>query len=185
MKPNDPLSQRAAGALLAGMVALAAVGGLYAVHVPMPHNPIHLPYEKKVPVVQFLPEGWKFFTRDPQEEEILLYERAGGAWVRAKNIPNGRAENLFGGSRRGRASAIELGRITGGLPRSSWQDCSDDPAKCLDRLASPRKIKNDNGKPQICGAVGVALQKPVPWAWATSKRSVTMPSRVALLEIQC
>jgi len=37
----------------------------------------------------------------------------------------------------------------------------------------------------LCGAVGIVLQKPVPWAWARDGRSVIMPSRVARFWIAC
>ena len=51
--------------------------------------------------------------------------------------------------------------------------------------AKPLHITNRSPEPTLCGAIGVALQKPIPWAWIDLPRPVVMPSRVVLLEVQC
>src|SRR5271166_3733887 len=56
----------------------------YVVHVALPFNPIRLPFERWVYVTFWAPEGWGFFTRDPQEAALLFFKReTDGKWISA------------------------------------------------------------------------------------------------------
>jgi len=176
---------RRAGALMTGLWGIAAALGLYATHAAMPHNPIHLPYERQLQIQLLLPEGWKFFTRDPQDEDLLVLKPAGGAWAAPDNTSNGEAANFFGAARTGRAMFVEAGLLTANVPDWAWKECKEEPTHCLDRLGPALSVVNPNRRPQLCGTVGLARLKPVPWAWASSAHPVVMPSRVLRIEVQC
>jgi antimicrobial peptide system SdpA family protein len=167
------------------MSAVVAVVGLYAIHPAMPHNPIHLPMEKSVSMPMFVPEGWKFFTRDPQEEQYFIVKQEGSRWVSPDNTNNGSPVNLFGASRRGRAMFVEMGALSSEVPDWRWSDCKGDVGPCLDAFDAPVRVKSSGARPQLCGAIGVAKRKIVPWAWSSSPRPVVMPSKVLRLEVQC
>jgi antimicrobial peptide system SdpA family protein len=185
MNPEDTKQSKRVGLFLWAILTFVAVVGVYAAHPPLPHNAIHLPYEDHIDATLFLPEGWKFFTRDPQDEAITYFERAGNGWVVPANTPNGRMANYFGASRDGRGQSVELGRVISSVPKSAWHECDALPTACLDRLETGFHLTNTNRRPLVCGTIGVALQKPIPWAWSAYDPPVVMPSHVIRLEITC
>jgi antimicrobial peptide system SdpA family protein len=165
---------------------------IYAVHAVMPPNPIKLPFEKhlRLYALMLLPQGWAFFTRDPREERFHVFSRdQNGKWIRALRGPNASPANFFGLKRASRAQGIEVGLLLSKVPGSGWQTCSEQPEVCLEQAPLVATIENITPHPTLCGEVGLALQKPVPWAWSYhrsgSQITITMPSKVARLEVRC
>ena len=176
---------RLAGALVLAMTAAAVVVGVYATHPAMPHNPVHLPLEQKLGVSIFLPEGWKFFTRDPQEEQYFLLRPTADGWASPENQSNAGVANLLGARRTGRAMFVELGAITSSIPDWQWTDCKGPPAACLEGVLASVSVNDRSPRPQLCGSLGVVKQRIVPWAWANSAKPIVMPSKVLRLDVQC
>jgi antimicrobial peptide system SdpA family protein len=185
MSENVSWRSRAAGLLLAGMVGVAGLVAAYAAHVPMPYNPVHLPFEKSLTMARFLPEGWKFFTRDPREESVFVMAPSSEGWVPMAGAANGSLFNALGASRQGRARSVELGQLTSRVSKSEWRDCDRAPATCLEGIATPVHVQTASSRPQLCGLHAVVAQKPVPWAWRNASPPVVMPSRVLLMDVQC
>src|SRR5215470_17697398 len=80
--PTPDRLRRLALLALATFTFLATVA-VYAVHGTMPANALKLPGESKERLILFLPEAWKFFTRDPREERLSVFRREpSGAWSR-------------------------------------------------------------------------------------------------------
>lgn len=157
----------------------------YAVHPVLPFNAIRLPGESALDVELLLPEGWGFFSRNPQDELEHFFRRASdGSWQPL--LPDSYASPHFelGLSRRGRASTQEARWVIQRLPAASWIQCTDAATLCLER-APQVSIKSAQPQQALCGAVGIVLQEPVPWAWASHKKDVCMPSRVIRLWIEC
>lgn len=176
---------RILGAVALGLAAGAACLVSYAVHGSLPYNPLELPGEKKLLTRTWAPEGWKFFTRNAQEERPVLFTRRNGAWERAEQGPASRPRYLFGLNREGRAQGLEFGLLLEQLPASAWRECSESPVSCLSAPGQPLHVTNRSPEPSLCGTVGIALQKPIPWAWLDVPRPVVMPSHVVLLDVQC
>jgi antimicrobial peptide system SdpA family protein len=183
---EDKKGLRRAGAVLLAAMTTWGIVGVYAVHACMPYNPIKLPGEHALDVRILVPEGWRFFTRDPQEEGASAYqESADGSFSPIVRKPNADRSNLFGASRVGRSHGVEMGTLIEQIPDSDWTKCTGEPAKCVEQAKVVATVKTGSPAPTMCGSIGVVLQKPVPWAWARSKRPVTMPSRVAKVVVQC
>ena len=177
---------RRAGAILLAACAAWTTIGIYAVHAIMPYNPIKLPGEKAVEVGAWAPEGWKFFTRSPLEERALAFHATdAGDFAPVPHVTYSSPSNLFGASRRARVVGLEMGTLLEQVSDTQWTKCDDAPAKCLERATVVATVKNGAPHPTMCGSIGIALQKPVPWAWARASRPVTMPSRVARVVVQC
>jgi len=158
----------------------------YSVHGALPTNPIKLPMEQSVYAQVFMPQGWKFFTRDPREEEIGAFvRRPDGRWVSALRGPNGSPSNLFGLSRATRAQGIELGLISTAANRLTWQECKERLTVCVEKAPLAADVKNPTPDPTLCGEIGLTLQPPVPWAWSGARRKVTMPSKALRVNVQC
>lgn len=131
------------------------------------------------------PAGWGFFTRDPQEPKIhaFAYDLESGQY-RPSNAPDVRGPGVLGIDRHSRALNIEIGAIQPMIPASAWVPCSGDPTECI-AAERARAVDNPMADPLLCGRIGLARMKPVPWAWARSGRPVHMPSHTTLLRVEC
>jgi len=178
------LERLGAFALVLGSVWLIVAA--YAVHSALPPNPIALPFEQWAHVPFWAPEGWALFTRDPRKEDLLLYVRTGDRWISASMAPHARPGNAFGLNRASRAQRVEADLLVTQLPATAWQPCQEDPIRCLEKAPLAAALPNLSPPPTLCGSVGIALQAPLPWKlWRTSGNTMTMPSRVARLDVGC
>lgn len=156
----------------------------YSIHAALPFNPIRLPYEKQVRIRMWFPQGWAFFTRDPREPDILPFVHNGRDWIYASRGPNSRLTSVFGVSRASRAQGVEIGMLLVAIPREAWMVCKELPERCLNRVPEwSQSIPNRSPRPTLCGRVGLARQRPIPWAW--SRARVTMPSTVTRVRVPC
>jgi sporulation delaying protein A len=163
------------------ILALALLVGTLASH------PVRLPASVKTRMLALLPEGWKFFTRDPQEPQIKLYAVTDGDSWQELHYQNATPTNDFGFSRRGRIFAIGLTSALGRVPASAWVACRQDPIKCGEPL-SAMVIALDRARPAeqylpTDRDLIVYIAKPVPWAWSRSRHEVHMPGRVVRLRL--
>jgi antimicrobial peptide system SdpA family protein len=178
------IDARRLGTFLLGVCLAWAAPVAYSAHGGMPYSALKLPLEEKVNTRLWAPQGWKFFTRDPQEPLLNSFVRDGDQWRPPEGALNASAPNYFGLSRAGRALHADEGVLAGFVPDSGWHDCKDTLESCVADVA-PIVVKRDVPHPFFCGPVVLTLQKPVPWAWSRSARPVTMPLRAARLEVQC
>jgi antimicrobial peptide system SdpA family protein len=168
-----------------GTIACWATVALYAVHGTMPANALTLPGESKARIALFLPEAWKFFTRNPREEQLHVMRReANGTWSNATASVNADPSNLFGLRRASRARWVEEGLMID-VPDAAWTKCEEAPSACLSRAATYAQRENPTPAPSVCGTLGFVQQRPVPWAWARSRETLIMPSRVFVMEVTC
>lgn len=161
---------------------------LYGLQAALPTNPLALPAQRELVKVarQLMPEGWSFFTRNPQEADILIFKRRiRGGWKPEQIRRYAHLKHAFGWSRRPRAQGLELGFITTSLKGEDWQPCKA-LADCL-HASSPTviTIPNPSPIPTLCGNLAMVSASPVPWAWARTMGQFHHPERVVFLSIQC
>ncbi len=182
--PN-PWKARLRGVITLAIMSAFAVPTAYAFHGAIPYNQLKLPAEEQVSPMTWAPQGWKFFTREPQEEQPFAYAlQADGSWSPALKWPNARTDNLLGLGREGRVQGVELGLLLQDMTKSSWKECDESPIHCLD-ASTRRELRNASPHPTLCGTIGVVLQEPVPFAWREAGAKAIMPSRVAKLDVKC
>jgi antimicrobial peptide system SdpA family protein len=141
---------------------------------------------EQVKTALWAPQGWSFFTKDPREEKQTVYVRRGSAWELVLLAPHDRPANILGLRRKSRAQGVEMALLlSGNAPAEDWHACTAPLQECLAQLPPGRAVRNTSPAPTMCGSVAIVLQKPIPWAWATSPRPVTMPSRILSLEVSC
>lgn len=136
-------------------------------------------------VMSFMPEGFAFFTRDPQEPDLAAYERQGNRWIDTSPPVLAEPSNWLGLSRSSRAHGIEIGLLMQSLPSNAWVSCADVPISCFGRLPPETVVVNESARPSICGEVGLVRQPPIPYAFARTGRQSIMPSLVAHLQVTC
>lgn len=184
---NEVTGRRRLGALALGWWGFLAIAMVYAVHGSMDaSNPVRLPGEKELGTVSYLPEGWKFFTRNAREDISFLYKKDGaGRWMRADSGENASSHNLFGLSRAGRNEGIESGLILTAIPSEAYEDCEEDAESCLGSRHTTLRLQSTATRPVFCGTMGVVVTPRVPWAWASAPTPPTMKSKVVIVEVSC
>jgi antimicrobial peptide system SdpA family protein len=173
--------------LAAGLLALGALSGaVYAVDASVGHTGLELPGQDRQVIGRLSPQGWAFFTKDPQDELLRVMERVDGRWQVSDEEPSGSPVNLFGFRRHVRARGVEVGLFTQALGHAQmWHECKGEPESCADSLPVAAVVANPSPSPFYCGELVVFRQKPVPWAWSKAPKPVVMPSFLARIEVQC
>lgn len=170
-------------AFLAGSVALG--GALYAIDASQGKTALALPGQDRLVVGRLSPQGWGFFTKDPQDELLMVMERDRDEWQLTEEY-SGAPSNAFGFRRELRARGAELGLLVQSLTRADqWHECKQRPERCAASLPVAAVVPNPTPSPLYCGELVVVRQRPVPWAWSGAAKPVVMPSFLARIEIQC
>ncbi len=158
--------------------------------VSMPTNTIRLPglnLKTSSAIRYLIPEGWSFFTRDPQEHQTSIYRIEGEEMILV-NTPNSSTSNSFGISKRLRAINIEIGILLTAISGLKWSACNESELRlCSNKLSKKGVIEslvNENPYPILCGEFFLAKSKPIPWAWSKSMTE-RMPTEVLRIKIEC
>lgn len=134
------------------------------------------------------PQGWAFFTRDPQEPQTHLYVHSVDGWEAASRPAPTAVRSLFGLNRGARLYDHEVGLVMSAIPPTGWAECDqEDHIRCLGSLEPVPDLVVDNpfDPPQLCGTLGMLQQEPVPWAWREDAEAVQMPVVGAVVEVSC
>ena len=122
--------------------------------------------------VQLLfPEGWGFFTRDPREDQYLMFQQLGEDDVRVVTFKNASSRNFFGFSRKGRRVHMEFQRVQTFVPDSMWNHAVTDinsviakaPDVELDNIGDYDYFHIDKG------TYIIERSKPIPWSYSMHK----------------
>jgi hypothetical protein len=119
MRSDSVLTKRTALVLTDIVMATACVAmGSLAFVASNVHSPLSLPFSKRVWVTTISPEGWAFFTRDPQETRLLIHRLdSESRELRDANPATLRsALDVIAGSRASRIQGMEAARIQQLLP---------------------------------------------------------------------
>lgn len=137
-------------------------------------------------VATLAPEGWAFFTRNPELPNTLVYKNNAGNWT-THTKKNASASAWFGLRRHLRKQDMEVAIVQGGIPAGAWVAMKLSGAELLragESLAAVT-ISNTARKPVLCGEFLLQQLAPVPWAWGRIRRPFSMPSRLARVEVVC
>lgn len=169
-----------------GLAACIWAGvGYVALSPVLPDSPLSYGTQPGTEVHAVLPQGWKFYTRDPREANNYVYQLVEGTWQNASIGPNARPAFLFGINRRGRAQGLEYGLLVTDVDPMAWEECEEHPFACLARLPAADTLANASPDPTLCGTIALVRQPLVPWAWRTSADALDMPSLLIRLEVTC
>lgn len=145
-----------------------------------PLTPLSLSYPNANVIYTLVPQGFGFFTRDPQEVQVLAYTKTEEGYT-LLNKSNATPSYLFGLSRTSRKENIELGYIMGQLNPQQWRTCSENWITCIpDTIVN---VKSGFDNPLVTGELLLVSKKPVPWAWSRAEK-IEMPCTVIRINIQ-
>jgi antimicrobial peptide system SdpA family protein len=144
-----------------------------------------LPASLRGVVHDVAPEGWQFFTKDPQDPSIIPYRMVSGRWEYAQLQGSLHFDTIFGLDRIDRAQGVELGILASQIPENAWLPCKVAPTTCLEKIPVELTLRDTQPYPTLCGDIGFANQAPVPWNWARRNPVPVMPSSFARVRVAC
>ena len=145
-------------------------------------SPLRAPAGRRLQMLAVAPQFWGYFAA-PLQDRMELFRLRGGAWVRA-DFPLSSPRNLFG---LGRGPVLHSTEVRGLLRDAplEWSEATLRESEVPEATTPGVPVRNLARQPQLCGEVLVVERTAVPWAWAGSRRAVSMPAKYALLDVQC
>lgn len=171
--------------LILAKLAIVACWATFIIFVARTFLPSPMPvsYPKTRNTFMFLPEGWGYFTRNPREPVLQLY----GLDAKHEPVltPNFSTRSLFGLRRDGRRVGGEVDIVLSQVPANAWSTRRGGLNFESYLPDSTVVIQNTVARPTLCGDYLIQLQDRMPWAWARSRDSLIMPSKVARVRVEC
>ena len=136
-------------------------------------------FEEKASLFSFVPQGWGFFTRDPREDELVLYEMKNDTIERFTKT-NSSMSSFFGVSRKNRLINVESNMLLPEIKDSLWKSMKGREL-ILDKTSYTDTIINNFHPCNIKGDFFFVMQERIPWAW--SGHNIIMPYKYAKVHI--
>ena len=143
-------------------------------------NPLYPDFAKRETIIKFFPQGWAFFTRNPREASLYVYDKKGGKFIcRTKANLN----FYFGAGRNMRVEDGEMSYLLNQVSSKRWKKCKGKNLLDCAKITSKIEVKNDYLHPKLCGEIIVKRQDTTPWAW--SRSNVSMQFELIKLKVIC
>ncbi|MFI1302349.1 SdpA family antimicrobial peptide system protein [Streptomyces sioyaensis] len=133
-----------------------------------------------------MPQSWAFFTKPPSDPEFVPYTVSGDGVAYAAQLPNSRADNLFGLTRRQRAQGPEVAYMANQV--RAWKNCEETAGDCPAVVAgssAPTSVTNSSPVPSLCGRLVLVESRPVPWKFRDKYEGWRLDKKAALVEAKC
>ncbi|MCS3553160.1 MULTISPECIES: SdpA family antimicrobial peptide system protein [unclassified Sphingobacterium] len=129
----------------------------------------------------FFPEGWSFFTKNPQTQSLAVYQIIDGNLV-LKTVNNHNSQNMYGLSRYSRIIGFEASMLANEAMKLVWKQDVMGHLRKLD-LNKLYKIEVMNNRHLTNGTFLLVLYKPVPYAWAKAEQFNNIPIKYITVHI--
>jgi antimicrobial peptide system SdpA family protein len=156
-----PMTDRRLGQIVVGLGVVAVVVVALAVYAAVPPTAVQLPRQVTTAGQLLFPQGWAFFTANPQDVYPQAYERSDGVWVNRGGslaVPS----DLFGLDRSVRATSTEIALLLQHVSVKSWRTCAGLPTTCLSAAPVSVHLVNTSTLDNLCGDVGLVQQEVLP-----------------------
>jgi len=122
-------------------------------------------------IISIFPESFAFFTKDPKDEQIVLYSVQRNN-IEKINLKTNSSYNFFGFSRKSRRLTYEIGILTKKIPDSLWNEIKETTIKNIDfDTISDFLLEKDNNVQLFeKGKYVFYYYKPIPWEWNDLKK---------------
>lgn len=142
---------------------------------------IVLSKETQKMISTIFPEGWSFFTKNPQNQTLVVYQIIEGNLI-LKTVDNHNSKNIFGLSRYSRIISYEASMLANEAMKLVWREDLMGNLKKLDFNRSG-KIKVINNRHLINGTFLLILYKPIPYAWSKSSQEKNIPIKYITIQV--
>lgn len=170
--------------LAAVSIPIAALS-LWTAGIQAPNNVLELS-RSSLParaLTSAFPQGWAFFTRSPQEEQMHAYTDTKPLRP-LDRAPYAEPRNAFGLDRAVRMQTAELAAIVAMLRDADWSPCSSE-ADCMTAVGVAKPVDNPVQHPSYCGAVIVIARNIVPWGYRELVPDTFRNARAIRLQVRC
>lgn len=189
----NPHGSKLAKAVLFLWTSIVVSACLLVAMTLLPYSPLrtYVPINNDGTITRLIPQGWGFFTKDPQEARVHYYSKSENAEWKNIDIANSDLENIFGASRSARLRGIEYGSIISqneSALKDGWKSCESTTLKeCANEKKGGIPISVNNAYPvqSLCGSIKVLQQEPNPFAYHQAGFANGNPIRVLSLDISC
>lgn len=134
-------------------------------------------------ISKVFPQGWGFFTKDPQDFELSIY-RIKNNKLEPIKMSNQSLKNYFGFSRSARIIGYEMSTVVKELTTNNWiKNANGNIYSHLND--STINIKSTHlFKYLTTGEYLIKLYKPIPYAWAQQNQENYNPFSIAKIKIK-
>ncbi|MBS1572100.1 MAG: SdpA family antimicrobial peptide system protein [Bacteroidetes bacterium] len=166
---------------ISGLIGYVMVGSL-------PGATISISKKHKIQTVSIVPEGWAFFTKDPQDEDYILFSKTNDKPPTYKNeiLPTSSPKNIFGFNRVSRLKSQELGSAVHLIRDSLWVEIkgSLQANDSLIQKLKPKLLPINSKHPYLNGIYIIQKISPIPWAWAKHFKEGFRKSKICKIVFQ-
>jgi antimicrobial peptide system SdpA family protein len=187
---GEPAPERSVPGLVSAVVGILVTGVLLAgsIFFSLPSNVLSTRDggDLRAFSARFLPQSWAFFTKPPNDPEFVPYAVNDGGVDYAARLPNSRADNLYGLSRRQRAQGPEVAAMANQVRQ--WKNCEETEGDCPSVVAgssAPERVDNSSPVPTLCGRLVLVETRPVPWKFRDTYEGWRLDKRAAVVEAKC
>jgi len=158
---------------------------LWTAILQLPNNVLQV--SRTSPVARVLiagfPQGWAFFTRSPQEEQMRVF--AAETPLRSlDHTPYSEPRNAFGLDRAVRKQTAELQSLLDGVTDGDWHACKSD-GECLKVAPRPKQVDNSTDDPTYCGHIVVIAGSIVTWGYRELVPETYQDTKAVALDVRC
>lgn len=155
----------------------------------IPENPIRLRYSffNNKEMKYLIPQGWSFFTKNPREEEIYIYDLSNSLNTKIK-LNNIQLNQLFGIKRENRIIYTKTSTVFQNIDASLLIDFKGDALGFIQKeenMKTLNEVSVNVRKPSLCGKYLIEVKQPIAWSWLSIKSKVKMPSKLIIIDFKC
>ena len=148
-------------------------------------NPILLYNNFNNDVFDVVPQGWAFFTRDPREPQVIIYEIKNNKIINMEHRHSS-YKRIFGLERDYGKLISELQVILSNVKKAEFENYHWNYQSEINNTYIPKKIhycKNKYNNPLLTKEYLVVFQKAIPWAWLNSIDKIKMEAKIIRIKI--
>ena len=153
----------------------------------MPKTPLMINENIKKNLSIIFPNRWPFFTKDPREEYVYIFQKKLQKYILHTNLPNSSIANFYGMVNNQRAIGMEYGMISSLIDENLWytNNTGENLLKIIDNdTIKTIRLKRDVKYTELNGEYIFAKIEPLPYLWRNKVNQFEMPSKFVKIIIE-
>lgn len=152
----------------------------------MPKTPLKVNDEIKKNISMLFPSRWPFFSKDPREAYIYIFQKNSEGYTPHTNLPNSSAKNFYGAVNYQRAIGMEYGMIASQIDEDLW-NTNNNGENLLQIINNDTiqtiQLNKDVKYTELEGEYLFVKIEPLPYLWRNKVNQLEMPSQFVKIKI--